>query len=278
MRRVEDCDKGSDDSVPSVEILAEDIERGKQTASPSFDKAAGASADNMSSQVTKTSTSNPARAGSSKKTPKKLTANSLLAQMHEAHASNSEERISKMITEVENANVDWGDLMPKKRQVMKKLRAKKKKLEQVDDGGAVPSEPVQAPDTSHPVEERTIENQEGGASRDTPAVPIAASVPTAASDVSSDSKSDKNWVMVKNQETYQMPTSHQQLPSAGTMSLDDWCQNINLPSGFAEQLRAEDVTNPRDLVCLPDDDLVQLTSGLKLGAKGRFLAAVREMR
>jgi len=62
-------------------------------------------------------------------------------------------------------------------------------------------------------------------------------------------------------------------------ALREWCEELRLPTeDLVERLLAEDVQDPADLAFVPEDDLSIFTQGMKIGAKGRFLAAVRSMK
>jgi len=73
-------------------------------------------------------------------------------------------------------------------------------------------------------------------------------------------------------------SSTMQSSSLRSMELRPWCDALKLPNDFLEQLEAEDVRSPCDLAFLPEADLLELSKGLRFGAKGRFLAGVHNMR
>eukprot|EP00927_Polykrikos_kofoidii_P046667 TRINITY_DN40829_c0_g1_i1.p1 TRINITY_DN40829_c0_g1~~TRINITY_DN40829_c0_g1_i1.p1 ORF type:complete len:758 (-),score=168.42 TRINITY_DN40829_c0_g1_i1:7-2280(-) len=85
------------------------------------------------------------------------------------------------------------------------------------------------------------------------------------------SRGDKNWVVLT-------PSDVSYSCDRRALDVRSWCEVFGLPAEFAMQLEDEDVKSPMDLACLPQEDLLTVSKGLKLGAKGRFLAAVKQLQ
>lgn len=175
-----------------------------------------------------------------------VTCESLLERMREVKESSSLREINAVIEEVEsNEALNWGDTSKTKRALLKKLRERTRKLKQVD------------PDPPR-------------------------------SDISGDSKpssTDGKWVVVDQPESGKegglgedAVLVESQLPQQKQSPLMVWCSKHNLPTELVERLIEEDVTDPRDLVELPEDELLPLVKGLSIGVKGRFMKAVKALR
>jgi hypothetical protein len=181
--------------------------------------------------------------------PKKITPEALLERMKEASNSNSERLISDVLVEVENAkDLRWGDLLTKKKQIMKKLRAKKRKFEGDGVSGVESELPTAA----------ELDFAERAVPKEIPKVDKRQTGPPPSD---SDWQSEKNWVV--------LPTN---------ASLKDWCASLKLPPEVLQRLQSEDVSSPAELAFVPEEDLRSFVKDLKMGPKGRFLAAVQSMK
>uniref|UniRef100_A0A7S4S1E9 Uncharacterized protein n=1 Tax=Alexandrium monilatum TaxID=311494 RepID=A0A7S4S1E9_9DINO len=212
----------------------------------------------------------------------------LLEQMRQAMQSTSVAPVLEALAHVEAAEgMEWGDLLPRKKQLLKKLRAKKRKLQPQEDESQAP------PDTPE---------RGGGA-------PDAASKSKATSD--SSAHSEKDWVVLgKKGATTVAPaaaapgrglvrtpagpkaappaqsTAGAAAPAAAaagspkpTQSLvRQWCEELQLPASLAEALEAEEVADPQELTGVPDEELSELAKHMKIGPKGRFMKAIRKMK
>jgi len=188
-------------------------------------------------------------------TSKKVTAEGLLEKMKEAMGG-SEQLILSVINEVEaNKDLNFGELLPKKKQLLKKLRAKKRKLDG-DTTGKVESEVSAAEYSSSPAATMKI-------FKDSQAIP---EVRGSASDVSSDSK-EKPWIVLD-------PSTQEK----SGVAIKEWCEKLELPPEVLARLEEEEVKTPDELVHVPEEDLKAIVANLKIGPKGRFLAAVKALR
>eukprot|EP00438_Fugacium_kawagutii_P015150 Skav209959 [mRNA] locus=scaffold2867:10074:15192:+ [translate_table: standard] len=61
-------------------------------------------------------------------------------------------------------------------------------------------------------------------------------------------------------------------------TIEKWCQDLQLPQELLTRLNDEDVTDPEELTGVGEKELAALTSGLKIGPKGRFMKAVKRMK
>eukprot|EP00434_Breviolum_minutum_P014124 symbB.v1.2.012453.t1/scaffold858.1/size157433/1 len=77
----------------------------------------------------------------------------------------------------------------------------------------------------------------------------------------------------------QMAKLQQEVSAPSTKStIEKWCQDLQLPQQLLARLNDEDVTDPEELTGVSEKELAELTTGLKIGPKGRFLKAVKRMK
>jgi len=238
-----------------------------------------------------------AKAGASRSTAAK-SPEALLEVMRQAMQSSAAAPVVDALAQVEAAEgLDWGELLPRKKQILKKLRAKRRKLQPQDEESPAP------PGTP-----------------ERPAAPAAGAKSKATSGSSSHSdkatgrgEQDKNgkrveeeWVVLSGAaspntpaatapssrgliRTAQGPKAAPPLPAdAGVgvaaaagqtpCTLRQWCQELQLPMELVQVLEAEEVSEPQELTGVPEEELTELTKGWKIGPKGRFMKAVRRMR
>lgn len=228
--------------------------------------------------VEKAAVSTPPAAAPPPSPPQQPSAEELLDRMKEASQSNSEKLISEIIASVDSAkDIDWGDLMSKKKSLMKKLRAKKRKYEDAvrspesgpgargtidggggGEGGGGGGDGAQRPEqvAPNPAAHTAVRSAQG-----------ASATGASESDHSKQSnQSEKTWVHVK-------PS-----PKLEGITLKSWCEELGIPGEVLQRLEAEDVRTPQELAHVPEDDLMEFARGLKMGPKARFLQGVRELR
>merc|ERR1712203_919263 len=180
--------------------------------------------------------------------------------MKHALASTSVAQVQDAVARVESAQgIEWGDLLPKKKQLLKKLRAKRKKM-QSGDGSPVPEESP-------------------------PAAGIGAAQASGGSNPSSQSASEKEWVVLK-EDNMRPQTQGKDLAQArasgetnasggpvdapsqsGNSAVLSWCEELKLPIELAERMAKEDILDPEELTGLGDPELLSLASGFKMGPK-----------
>jgi len=191
-------------------------------------------------------------------------AEDLLEKMREVLLSNSETSLLEILDEVENApHSIWGQLLSKKKQAMKKLRAKKRKMEA--DGPIAPESEGLIGAASEPLAVAELE----------PVTEVLESQHFSnPAPFQSDCMSDVDAQSV----TAHSVTSDMWVLLDGEKPLDEWCQSLTLPLELLQRLKDEEVKSPSELAFVPEEDLKELVQGMKMGPKGRFLAAVKYLR
>ncbi|CAE8613319.1 unnamed protein product, partial [Polarella glacialis] len=175
--------------------------------------------------------------------------------------------------------LEWGDLLTKKKQLLKKLRLKRKKLQ--GDLGADESSapPAPAPTTATTTTKPTTAAPE--VTKQSVAVPQEPSASKAASERSA--QEERDWVVLGRKLGTQGPNPVHQAPkprppAQAKTVIEKWCEELQLPADLLEKLASEDVTDPQELTGVGDDELAALVLGWKLGPKGRFMKAVQRMK
>lgn len=175
----------------------------------------------------------------------------LLEKMRSACAANATlAEVSEALARIEaESHVDWADQRNEKEDLLKKLHTKRNAL--------ALSETVCR--SAPPPCERNVQElyPEGEGRRHTP-LP-SGSLPSAG-------------------ETRPCDGAVVGGAGSGLSVLSRWCQEHQLPMELVQRLQDEEVLDPEELAEIQDDELAQLTVGLKLGPKGRFMRAVQRMR
>jgi len=202
---------------------------------------------------------------------KGASAEALLEQMKSAMQSNSQAEVAEVLAEVESAqDLDWGEHRERKKQLLKKLRAKRRKMQQSASGDG----------------KSGVSAGEGPAERRQAPAAMPARQPAQGGSSDRSSQSEKDWVVLGagsdkgsvSCTSGAAASRDKTVVQEGLSLVQQWCNELQLPPHLVQLLAEEEVTDPQELTSIGDEELAGLTKGLKIGPKGRFLKAVQRMR
>jgi len=227
------------------------------------------------------------RGGRGKAAAQQRSPEALMELMRQAMQSTTVGPVQEALSQVEAVEgIDWGELLPKKKQLLKKLRAKRRKLQpQGEDFPAAAESPAaaSAPAAASPTAAGAAAGQRQK----------AVSQPAQASGSDKSSQSEKEWVVLGSEAAKATAAAGGLDKAAAAVGaaaaaagsnasaaeeLRRWCEELQLPMELLDRLRAEEVNDPQELTGVQEDELASFTEGWKIGPKGRFMKAVRRMR
>mmetsp|Transcript_62240 Transcript_62240/g.180498 ORF Transcript_62240/g.180498 Transcript_62240/m.180498 type:complete len:441 (-) Transcript_62240:79-1401(-) len=178
--------------------------------------------------------------------------------------------VAEAVTHMDAAkSVEWGPNLQKKKLMLKKLRARRRKLDATAAGAPQASGADKEGKSSSRSESEWVcldAASRGGAQA--PAASAAAAAPEQAVASRAPLASMQSMLAAGDAIGAQ----------AGPVSIASWCQEHQLPEELVQRLADEEVMEPQELTAIPEEDLTQLTVGWKMGPKARFLKAVQRMK
>ena len=276
----------SDESLP---LLEDDDSGDSMPPLDYFKKRAGASGPGAASTTAVRSAPAPAAAATPPQT-RQDRQEALLDRMRRALAEGTADLISEAVAAVEAAQgLEWGDMLPKKKALLKKLREKRRKLEGIEgaSGGAAVDEAPEpgwvclkstaaAHDAAKEEERRQRELSRGLSGPTLTALPATA--PAAAAGKHAPELYRLTPRALEGEAAGDPRPAIATTKALQMNTIAQWCEDLQLPSELVDRLLAEEVMEPEELTCIADAELLQLTTGWKMGPKGRFMKAVQRSR